>query len=438
MYSVYRNSYCNISATAASDSTKGLHCKRDPHNLWEDEINLNTEGIPRPLTGTVRKRRLGPEALVERCRLQDASFWERKVDDAPVNKRAWVLQERLLAPRVLHFCKDQIAWECRHVDAAESFPHGISNMELKSGIIAKRTRLKALISEDYGPSPLARDLLEESHAAHENWKRVIERYSTTGLAKPEDKLIALAGIAELISHRIGENVVYVAGMWEKNLASQLLWRVNPKYEDEKYKYPQRRPPEWRAPTFSWAAVDAPQGIKCGETLREEQLEISVEYINVKPKDPDRRFGFINHDCYIDLTCSLVKIKIEEKILPDDTTTASETGLSVQYSWRLEQGDKEVTKLKLSNLYMDSPHNDFRTIQERGETYCIPAYKTTINQVNQIICLLVIRKKDHPAAEIDNLGFYERIGIAVVPDFEKKEAKEAIWEATGEKQKIRLV
>ena len=45
--------------------------------------------------------------------------------DAPVNTRAWVVQERLLAPRTLHFGRDQLFWECRTFEACESFPGGL-------------------------------------------------------------------------------------------------------------------------------------------------------------------------------------------------------------------------------------------------------------------------------------------------------------------------
>jgi len=100
MYQIYRNSYCNISATAATDSEKGLFSNRKPHQLWEDDINLNVEGIP----GQAQ----APEQRIQTCRIDNLLFWERNVDDAPVNRRGWVLQERLLAPRVLHFAKTRL------------------------------------------------------------------------------------------------------------------------------------------------------------------------------------------------------------------------------------------------------------------------------------------------------------------------------------------
>jgi hypothetical protein len=66
--------------------------------------------------------------------------------------------------------------------------------------------------------------------------------------------------------------------------------------------------------------------------------------------------------------------------------------------------------------------------------------TAINQINQLICLLVQRiiKEDHPAPQNDDLDLYGRIGIALVSDIEKQNAKDVIWKATGKKRKIRLI
>jgi Heterokaryon incompatibility protein (HET) len=428
MYSVYRNSYCNVSATAAVNSSEGLYFDRDPQYLWEDEINLNTEGIPRPMSESLRGRLLGLEPLVRRCKIQDGSFWDREVDDAPVNRRAWVLQERLLAPRVLHFCKDQIAWECRHVDAAECLPYGVSTMELKAGTVKERARLKALIQEDYGPPVLAPNPIEKSFAAHENWKRVVERYSTTGLTKPEDKLIALAGIAELISRGIGPKVAYVAGMWEKFLASQLLWRVNPHYEDGRMRYPQRRSPVWRAPSFSWAAVNAPQGIRCGETLREEDLEISIENIPAIAKDPNRRFGLVEPKCHVELLGALKPIKILATLTePADDAPIQTADKGLRYVGRLLEEPEGSKRAGLHNLYLDSPHDDFRDLEDGvSPAFCIPGYK---DSTGCVVCLLVEPSKDEEGV------YYRRLGLAVVPAFEN--CQKTIWDERKKKQRIRL-
>ncbi|KAF2419879.1 HET-domain-containing protein, partial [Tothia fuscella] len=252
MYEVYTNSYCNISATAAKNSEEGLFFSRSPQQLWGDEINLNTEGIPKARTRELGNQTLGHEPLIRRCDILDMSFWEREVDKAPVNVRGWVLQERLLPPRVLHFCKHQIAWECRCLDAAEQFAHGVPSMGLQVGNVEQRSSLKSLLPDIHSRRPVSSILSEVSDAAHERWKKVVERFLKTGLTKEKDKLIALAGIAELMSNQIRGR--YIAGMWEKYLPSQLLWYVEPVYDNGLLSYPSRRP-AYRAPSFSWASID---------------------------------------------------------------------------------------------------------------------------------------------------------------------------------------
>jgi hypothetical protein len=90
----------------------------------------------------------------------------------------------------------------------------------------------------------------------ERWLRIVERYSRTSLTQSKDELIALAWIAEQMSKRIGGH--YVAGLWANRLAGQLLWRVETVYRYNKFLYPSRRPTEYRAPSFSWASIDAPR------------------------------------------------------------------------------------------------------------------------------------------------------------------------------------
>lgn len=342
MYEVYANSFCNISATAAIDGTRGLFFPRDPQGLWEDEINLNTNGLLQE-QHMQRQSKLprGYSPLVRRCEVFDLAFWDRLVESSPVNRRGWVLQERLLAPRVLHFCEDQIAWECPEHDAAESFPDGLPKLELSSGKIVEKVRLKGLLSYHHEENEIGEqvpkrdgqkpdcqnptqteekelvfiDPEQTSEMVHDHWKLVVERYSTTGLSRESDKLIALAGMAKLMAERIRGR--YVAGMWEKYLASQLSWRVKTAYENGRLLYPSRRPKEYRAPTFSWASVDAPQGIQCSETKRERELHVAIRHIHVmtrtSPYGPLKKTEGTkdtSDSCFIDIDCMMTPVKIE--------------------------------------------------------------------------------------------------------------------------------
>ena len=47
--------------------------------------------------------------------------WAASVDGpaSPLNGRGWVLQERLLAPRTLHFGREQLFWERRECRCPE-------------------------------------------------------------------------------------------------------------------------------------------------------------------------------------------------------------------------------------------------------------------------------------------------------------------------------
>lgn len=88
MGKVYRNSYLNISATAAEDGDKGLFIPRRPETLWEDEVNVNYAG-----TTTFGSEGRTIKDQLTRCTLIDLSLWTELVDQAPVNRRGWVLQE---------------------------------------------------------------------------------------------------------------------------------------------------------------------------------------------------------------------------------------------------------------------------------------------------------------------------------------------------------
>lgn len=404
MYDVYRNSFCNISATHAMDNSMGLFRQRDPQHLWEDEIRLNIDGLP---TSFFQKSKLGAEPLLRRCGILDATSWTRSIEEAPVNKRAWVLQERLLAPRVLHFGLNHISWECRELEATESLPYGTSDLQLKDGIVLEKTRLKASLPQDYGPRSLVPDPDHSAWQAHECWKRIIERYSTTAITKQSDRLIALAGIAQMISRQIGSKVLYVAGLWEKWLASQLLWRVNSAWSNGTYSFPQRRASTYIAPSFSWASILARQGIKCGETVREDRLLLSVKKIHLPQdkykdrKDKDR-FSIFEHDeseTYIELSGRLAAIDLVKGKGCSNT----------RYRWNMVHGGQKSSR-GLSGLHLDNPEDDAALFEDaKVGFYCMPAYK---NAKDYTICLMLRLVNDEEPPYC-----YKRVGLAVVPAYE---------------------
>lgn len=47
--------------------------------------------------------------------------FKKDVDEGPLNKRAWVLQERVLSRRIIHFSAKQMYWECGEGVRCENF-----------------------------------------------------------------------------------------------------------------------------------------------------------------------------------------------------------------------------------------------------------------------------------------------------------------------------
>lgn len=56
--------------------------------------------------------------------LLDIHCWRDAIEHAPLGRRGWVVQERALSPRTLHFGKEQIFWECLDLQASEVCPRG--------------------------------------------------------------------------------------------------------------------------------------------------------------------------------------------------------------------------------------------------------------------------------------------------------------------------
>jgi hypothetical protein len=218
----YRNVALNLSVTAASDSSKGLFFNRNPRLIVPDLLKL-------PITQSSKDS--NRPNLVQRYVLVDNEFRRDKVSQSPVYRREWIIQEMLLALRVIHFLDDQIARECACFRAAESFPYGGISFgttvpDLYNTCNAFGVHRPDITSylRSTGPRKGAKRVIAK-------WDFIAQIYTTTLLSKPNDKLVALSGIAELISMMI--QTPFIAGFWEfeleLELESQFTWYVKSEY-----------------------------------------------------------------------------------------------------------------------------------------------------------------------------------------------------------------
>lgn len=110
MQLVYSNSILNIAADCAASSEEGCFTTRDLLLRQECRIVWQSLRFTQNVYGIFD--------------MEVSSHWA--LDDLLLWKRGWVLQERLLSPRILHFGSDQILWECNEVTMmSESFPSGM-------------------------------------------------------------------------------------------------------------------------------------------------------------------------------------------------------------------------------------------------------------------------------------------------------------------------
>ena len=150
------------------------------------------------------------------------------LDRSPVNSRGWCLQERILSRRVIHFCEDQVYWECDTESYAED------------GTVLDST------------SSFKRQLADVEHSQTtilRGWHNLLEDYMRRNLSNPCDIFPAIAGLADTVRRYLPEKS-YHAGIWEQELPFGLLWST-PVASDTRISAISR------APSWSWAAITCP-------------------------------------------------------------------------------------------------------------------------------------------------------------------------------------
>ncbi|KAF4439777.1 hypothetical protein FACUT_3897 [Fusarium acutatum] len=244
MVDIYRYSFCNISAIAASSdpSNTGLFSKRRvPSRLL--------------FPFTIRERHLDDESgfHVGPWVFYNDSSWMDEIENTPLNRRGWVVQERFLAPRILHFTENQIYWECLETTVCEADPNW------KIQILAKGYLLREPIQTVYKAAgqEIMRTVsniqtrqghrfMELEKTYHTLWGSLVSIYANCALTKESDRLIAMSGIAKRFQE--ANKDTYLAGLWKGVIHSDLTWKTNANEGAEVIRN------ESYAPTWSWASV----------------------------------------------------------------------------------------------------------------------------------------------------------------------------------------
>lgn len=178
MREVYSYALCNIAATGASNSYDGLFFERDPSG--ECPFRAQATWVLRDaLDGDVL-------CLTRIYQLFPCDQWETDLEGGPLNQRAWVMQERFLSTRVLHFATSQVFWECLENSSGELFPNAVPKMAQPNWFLDSQWLKRAFFQTPRD------DKWEENR--YRAWQVFVRAYSRCGLSRESDKLVAINGV----------------------------------------------------------------------------------------------------------------------------------------------------------------------------------------------------------------------------------------------------
>jgi hypothetical protein len=247
MASVYSNAYCTIAASSSSNGSEGCHINHD----------LAPYG---PVTLTCVKTDDLGNSVPEQVRVfsQFGMPTQNILQTDPLTKRGWTLQERKLSPRMLHYSKDTVRWECMTLKASMLFPWN-DNLAFNGAV---RRFDVGQIGNAGG-----KGLMDEKQRAknQEAWFATVHNFTGRAFTKQSDILPASSGIASLVQQFTGDR--YLAGLWESYLVKCLMW-ASAWHVDLGYGT-HSRPSEYLAPSWSWASI-------CGQVKYEYCVDNALD------------------------------------------------------------------------------------------------------------------------------------------------------------------
>ncbi|KIL92405.1 tol protein [Fusarium avenaceum] len=207
--------------------------------------------IPRPRPGTeplayYEERDWVPESDEWVFAEQWGGELKASVSGAPINQRAWVVQERCLSRRLLYLGNDQLYWECDGCTGSEVSPDSINKGGNRESILDLTGRHK-----------------------YTAWRRTLAKYTQSDLTFEKDRLIAIAGLAKLVASKTGGT--YLAGIWLDSWMQDLSWQPGKqRARSSKLKSEELTmvPPSW-----SWLGYSG--SIRSDTIMREEGPRIPI-------------------------------------------------------------------------------------------------------------------------------------------------------------------
>jgi Heterokaryon incompatibility protein (HET) len=141
MAAIYHNSFLTIAATAAASPMAGLFCTHAQINISSVSVQL-VHHFPNSPTDDTSNR-------------------------FPLLGRAWTYQERMLAPRVLHFGQKEIVWECFNTRRCECG--------------GKEGYFIGEVSKSHFYNTITRSISGDFQTREQLWRQIVVAYSPLAL-----------------------------------------------------------------------------------------------------------------------------------------------------------------------------------------------------------------------------------------------------------------
>jgi hypothetical protein len=267
MGKIYADAWLNISVSSVSNSGGGF---LKPRNLME----IRSCRHPSLLRDSLKGEKVICPNIPRHDRLQYRDI---------LNSRGWILQERVLSKRTLHFGLYEVYWECLSLSASEREPESFElwsnaskfdrdSQDRRKEFNVIRSGVQYLANPDaetlldlLGPEGMSFPCHDEEHdrwvlrnlskspqerkvlqfpcshyheqpayapasvtacqfvSAHHLWYLLVEEYTSRTLTNISDKLPAVSGLASIFHNTFGPRSKYIAGIWPADLLNGLAW-----------------------------------------------------------------------------------------------------------------------------------------------------------------------------------------------------------------------
>ncbi|RMJ18041.1 hypothetical protein CDV36_002302 [Fusarium kuroshium] len=276
----YAGCLCCIAATCAESSTEGFLRPR-PFGRYK------LQPVPVPFT---EPNGQGDCAFVLILPYLDGITWSTRKRKDPLMDRGWCLQERILSRRVLHWTWAGLFKECR------SMRPRLEGDDLKELELERALTRPHILS------------LGKREALGQGWCQLVYHYSNMTLSYASDRMVAISGVANLLSRKHQDDYFY--GAFRSSLAECLLWWSSAE---------PRIPCEY--PSWSWLSFTRDIGfptLMLATTRRELDARQSLVR-QVLPNPFPKSHGLTNPGSrlkqVIEVEAPLIELELAEKTVP---------------------------------------------------------------------------------------------------------------------------